>query len=173
MTSYIEIRSAEAKDLEQMREIYAPYITDSPVSFEMEVPSIEEFGARMDKIQEKLPWIVAVEGNKVLGYAYASDHRSRYAYRWTKELSVYVHPDARGKKLGTRLYDELIERLKTLEVNMVLAGITLSQKESIAFHEKYGFKLVGVYHSIGYKFNQWHDVGWWELNIGDDFTPDV
>ena len=165
------IRNAEQKDVEQILAIYSPFISDSAVTFETSIPSLEEFRKRIAKVQESMPWIVALENNKVVGYAYAGNHRQRECYQWTKELSVYLSPEAKGKGIARKLYDQLIAELKTLGINNVLAGITMTQKESIQFHEKYGFNKVGVYHSVGFKLGKWQDVGWWELKINDNQPP--
>jgi phosphinothricin acetyltransferase len=162
----ITIRSADQQDTEKMLEIYAPYILDSTVSFETEVPTLEEFGQRVLYYQEKLPWLVCEINDYLAGYAYATDHRQRKAYEVTKELSVYVHKDYRKLGIGTGLYIALIEILKAQGVSNVLAGITLPNTESVRFHESIGFKPVGVYHNIGYKFGKYHDTGWWELLLG-------
>lgn len=166
MKSRIVIRSANQKDTERMLEIYAPYILNTTVSFETEVPTREEFQQRISHYQEKLPWLVCDIDNKLAGYAYASDHRIRKAYEVTKELSVYVHSEFRQCGIGTALYTSLMEILKAQGVSNVLAGITLPNSVSVNFHESMGFKPVGVYHSVGYKFGRYQDTGWWELMLG-------
>ena len=148
-----------------MLEIYAPYILESAVSFEMELPTIEEFQARVDHYQASLPWLVCEIGNTLAGYAYATDHRQRKAYSITKELSVYVHIDFRQRGIATGLYTALIEILKAQGVSNVLAGITLPNPVSVGFHESMGFKPVGIYHKVGYKFGKFHDTGWWEMML--------
>ena len=166
MKGRIIIRSANQLDTEKMLEIYAPYILNSAVSFETEVPLPEEFQNRVLHYQEKLPWLVCEIKNQLAGYAYATDHRQRKAYEVTKELSVYVHNDYRKLRVGTGLYTALIGILKAQGIHNVLAGITLPNKESVSFHESMGFKPVGVYHNIGYKFGKYYDTGWWELRLG-------
>jgi len=163
----IIIRSANPHDTEKMLEIYAPYILNSTVSFETEVPLREEFQRRVFHYQEKLPWIVCNIDNDLAGYAYATDHRQRKAYEVTKELSVYVHNDYRQCGVATGLYTALIEILQAQGVSNVLAGITLPNLESVSFHESMGFKPVGVYHNVGYKFGRYQDTGWWELWLGN------
>ena len=165
MKGRIIIRSANPHDTEKMLEIYAPYILNSTVSFETEVPLKEEFQARVLHYQEKLPWLVCNIDNNLAGYTYATDHRQRNAYDVTKELSVYVHNDYRNCGVATGLYTALIEILKAQGVSNVLAGITLPNSESVGFHESMGFKPVGVYHNVGYKFGEFQDTGWWELML--------
>jgi len=167
----MNIRKAQPSDTQAILDIYTPFIKDSPATFETEIPSLPDFQARIDQIQLNMPWIIAEVDGKIIGYAYSNDHRKRDCYRWTKELSVYLLPEAKGQGIAVKLYDELINQLQDLGINTVLAGITLSQEQSIKFHDKYGFKKIGVYRSVGFKNGQWHDVGWWELNIGNDKTP--
>jgi len=162
----IIIRSANPHDTEKMMEIYAPYILNSTISLETEVPLNEEFQVRVLHYQEKLPWLVCNIDNNLAGYAYATDHRQRNAYDVTKELSVYVRNDYRKCGVATGLYTALIEILKAQGVSNVLAGITLPNSESVGFHESMGFKPVGVYHNVGYKFGEFQDTGWWELMLG-------
>ena len=166
MKGRIVIRSANRQDTEKMLEIYAPYILNSTVSFETEVPTREELQRRISNNQAKLPWLVCDIDNKLAGYAYAADHRLRQAYEVTKELSVYVHNDFRQCGVATALYISLMEILKAQGVSIVLAGITLPNSVSVSFHESMGFKPVGVYHNVGYKFGRYQDTGWWELILG-------
>lgn len=166
MKGRIVIRSANQQDTEKMLALYAPYILNSTVSFETEVPGREEFQQRVSHYQEKLPWLVCDIDNKLAGYAYAADHRLRQAYEVTKELSVYVHSDFWQCGVATALYTSLIEILKAQGVSNVLAGITLPNSVSVSFHESMGFKPVGIYHNVGYKFGSFQDTGWWELMLG-------
>lgn len=168
MKSKVVIRPATEADAKAILEIYAPYILHTPVSFEMVVPDLQDFRNRIRKYQEKLPWLVCVINGKLAGYAYATDHRQRKAYDCTKELSLYVHEDFRGLGIATGLYTALMGILKHQGITNVLAGITLPNPESVGFHEKYGFNLVGIYHKVGYKMGRYHDAGWWELEIGNN-----
>ena len=167
------IRSAEQRDAESILDIYTPYITDTPVSFETEIPSIEVFRQRILDYQEKLPWLVCEINDVMAGYTYATDHRQRSAYDCSKELSVYIHQDFKHRGIATGLYTALIEILIHQGVTNVLAGIALPNPESVGFHERFGFKLVGIYHNVGFKLGQFHDVGWWELSIGSNYKSPV
>lgn len=164
----ISIRLAQAHDARKIWEIYQPYVLNTYTSFETEVPDLMVFSTRMTNILKTLPWLVCEYKGLVAGYAYATDHRSRMAYQWTKELSVYLHSDFKGKRIGTALYTTLIELLKLQGVQNCLAGIALPNEASIRFHEKLGFRKLGIFHRVGYKLNGYRDVGWWELFIGDE-----
>ena len=161
----ISIRLAKKRDTKSILEIYKPYITDAPVSFEETVPSEIEFRKRIQKVITEYPWLVCEINNSVVGYAYASNHRDRSCYRWTKEVSVYIHKEYSNRGIAKGLYTSLIEILKIQGVINVLAGITLPNEKSVLFHESLGFKKVGVYTSIGFKFGKWHDSGWWQLKV--------
>ncbi len=161
----MEIRSALPRDVPDMLEIYGPCIRDTIISFESEVPSVEAFTERLSSYQSKLPWIVLEENHKVIGYAYASPHRERAAYRWSCEVSVYVHSDHRRKGVAQQLYARLFDLLKDFDIHMCFAGISLPNPASVKCHESFGFTPIGVYHEIGYKFGQWIDVGWWEKKM--------
>jgi phosphinothricin acetyltransferase len=108
---------------------------------------------------------VLEEQGVVLGYAYAGSFRTRPAYRFTCETTVYVGAEARGRRVGRRLYDELLRRVTQQGFRTAVAGITLPNPASVALHEAVGFKPVGIYHKVGFKFGQWHDVGWWEREL--------
>lgn len=146
-------------------EIYAPFVRDTIVSFEEEVPTVEEFEARMRNSMRTHAWLVADDGTAVVGYAYGSQHRSRAAYRWATDVSVYVAPSHHGRGIGRRLYAELLPRLREQGFRIACAGIALPNPASVGLHEAMGFKPVGVYRRIGWKLGAWHDVGWWQLEL--------
>jgi len=154
-----------------MLAIYAPFVTSTAVSFETVVPSVEAFAARVDG---GWPWLACADGASLLGYAYASPHRSRAAYRWTCEVSVYVREDARRRGVARALYTHLLERLADAGYRHAYAGIALPNAPSVAFHESMGFTRVALYPRIGFKHGAWHDVGWWDRVLGpleDGQTP--
>ena len=161
------IRPATPGDAAAIREIYAPAITrrDVATSFELEVPSAEEIGDRINKKQLKFPWLVMDDDGVITGYAYGDPHRERAAYQWSAEVSVYVHPDHHRRGIGKALYLALFERLRQQGIVNVYAGITLPNAGSVGLHESMGFALVGVYSAIGFKFGRPHDVGWWHLAL--------
>lgn len=154
----MSIRAAVLGDAEEILEIYRPYIEETTVTFEYETPSLEEFKDRMRKVMEKYPWLVWEEGGQILGYAYAGDFRSRMAFSWDCELSVYLRMDARGRGIGSRLYQELLEILRELGYFNAYALICVPNEESEGLHDKLGFYEEGRYQKVGYKFRQWLDL---------------
>lgn len=157
------IRLATIYDAEQILEIYAPYVETTNISFETIVLSKEEMETRIKRILENNPWIVFEEDKYILGYAYASKHRERAAYKWAVDTSIYIRQDHRGKGIGKALYTALISILKLQGYCNVYAGICLPNEASVGLHEYFGFKKIAHFNKVGYKFGQWHDVGWWEL----------
>jgi len=161
----IEVRLVTEEDAAQIREIYSPNILDNAISFETEVPSIEEMTTRIKTFLQKYPWIVCVIDGKIAGYVYASKHRDREAYQWSCECTIYMNNDFKGKGIGRELYQLLFEILKLQEFRNVYGVITLPNQASVAIHESCGFKHFATYENIGYKFGIWHSVGWWKLQI--------
>ncbi len=145
--------------------IYAPHVEAGATSFEEEPPSPAEFAERIAAMAAIYPWLVAEQDGDVVGYAYACPHRSRPAYRWAVEVSVYVGTDRHRRGHGRALYAELIERLRRQRFQVACAGITLPNEASVALHESLGFVAVGVYRRIGWKAGAWRDVGWWQLEL--------
>lgn len=167
------IRPIEEKDYQAVLDIYKPFITDTAVTFEISVPSPEAWNNRIIEISQTYPWLVCEINGQVAGYAYACKHRDREAYLWNAEVSLYVGKDWHRKGIGTLLYRRLFDILKQQGITNLLAGITIPNPESEAFHQNIGFKKIGNYQKIGCKFNRWYDVGWWELFIAaPDYTPE-
>jgi phosphinothricin acetyltransferase len=162
----MKIRSARPDDAEAVTAIYAPVVAHTAISFELEPPSVDEMRSRIVKTLPTLPWLAAEgDGGQVLGYVYASKHKERPAYQWSVDTTVYVHPDARGQGVGTRLYRALFEQLAALGYFNAIAGIALPNAASVALHEGLGFEPVGVYRHVGHKLGAWHDVGYWQLAL--------
>lgn len=161
------IRPALASDASPILDIYAPYILNTAVSFETEVPTVEDFSKRIISNQQILPWLVFETGGTIAGYAYASKHRERAAYQWSVESSVYVSNDFQYKGIATKLYLTLFEILKYQGCRNVYAGVTLPNERSIHFHKKMGFNKIADYTNIGYKQNSWHTVSWFHLKLND------
>jgi len=165
ITKKVEIRLATLKDAEAILAIYKPFVTDTVVTFEEIVPSVDEFRERMAFILKECPYLVCVVDGRIIGYAYASAYRSRASYRWNREVTVYIHPDGQKKNVGTALYYALIEILKKQNFANLLAVVTLPNEGSARLHERVGFTSCAVFNQVGYKMNQWHKVGWWELAL--------
>lgn len=167
-----QIRPVREDDAVRMLEIYQPFITQSAVSFEYEVPSQEVFRKRVTDYSHDAPWYVWETEGTVVGYAYASKHRERAAYQWAVEVSVYLDSKFRRQGIGRALYEELFRDLTQRGFHVALAGITLPHPQSVGFHESMGFVPVGIYRRIGFKFGNWHDVGWWQKNLkSENETP--
>ena len=162
----MNIRLAAPSDAATLLAIYAPYVENTAITFEYEVPTIEGFATRIEKTLEKYPYLVAEEDGLILGYAYASTYYARAAYDWAVELSVYVSQDARGKGVGSKLYDALEEMLEQMGYMHFLACISLPNEDSIAFHTKRGYQQVAHFPKIGYKFERWHDIVWLQRSLG-------
>ncbi len=162
-----EIRPALSSDASSILDIYAPYILNTIVSFETEVPTVKDFSQRIIANGESWPWLVYESDGVIAGYAYASKHRERAAYQWCVESSVYLDEHFQQKGIATKLYQTLFGILKFQGCRNVYAGITLPNEKSIHFHEKMGFKKIADYKNIGYKFNRWNTVRWYELQLND------
>ncbi|MEO8422761.1 MAG: arsinothricin resistance N-acetyltransferase ArsN1 family B [Actinomycetota bacterium] len=158
------VRPAQVSDAEAIRSIYGPIVTATSISFEDAVPSPDEIVRRM-RSRPKLPWLVAISGADAVGFAYAGQHRTRPAYRWSAECSVYVAETHRGQGVGRRLYERLITEVIDLGYASLFAGIALPNPASVALHEGLGFRPIGVFPNVGFKFGAWHDVGWWALAL--------
>lgn len=169
----ISLRAATERDAEALLSLYGPYVAATAVTFEYEIPSPEEFAARIRRVQEKYPWLVAEADGEILGYAYAGAFHERAAYEWDAELSVYVAPDRKRLGIGSRLYEALELILKEQGILNLYACIACPEKEdeylaadSIRFHEKLGFHMAGKFHRCGYKFHRWYHVVWMEKHLG-------
>ena len=162
----MNIRPATEADAQALVNIYNPYIKDTLITFEYTEVSAEEFAGRIRKVLEGgYPYLVAEENDRILGYSYATQFRTRAAYRFTVETTIYLDRSAAGKGIGTSLYGALLDELRKRKFHLAIGGITLPNPPSQALHEKLGFKQVASFHEVGYKFDQWVDVGFWELKL--------
>jgi phosphinothricin acetyltransferase len=168
----IAIRDVKPDDVETIIEIYAPYILDGWTSFEEEVPDSQEMWERIEYYSDEYPWLVAEADNRVIGYAYANAYRTRPAYRWTAEVSVYISPEWHGRNVARQLYDAIFGLLQAQNIRQVLAGVTLPNDKSEGFHKKMGFAEIGVYSDVGYKFGKWHSVRWYEKTLNENDPPE-
>ncbi len=145
---------------------------ETAISFEDEPPGEAEMRRRIKEISARYPWLVAEADGRVIGYAYASPHRTRAAYRWAVDVAVYVSGGQHRSGIGRSLYEALFERLATRGFRIACAGITLPNAASVGLHERVGFQPVGVYRRIGWKFGAWHDVAWYQRPLAsDDVEP--
>lgn len=172
--SEVEIRTASLKDAKALLHIYEYYVKNTAISFEYEVPTIEEFKSRMTNTLKKYPYLTAVKDNEILGYAYAGPFVGRAAYDWSAELTIYLAPKKRKQGIGKKLYKALEEALAESGIQNLYACIGYPEvpdeyltKNSAEFHEHLGYTKAGQFHKCGYKFGRWYDMIWMEKLIGD------
>lgn len=171
----MRIEKVTPADAEALLEIYAPYVEETAISFEYEVPTAAEFRQRIETISSRFPYLKAVgEDGTVLGYAYAATFKDRRAYDWSVETTVYVRRDARRRGVGRQLYEALEQRLKDMGICNLNACIAYTKapdahltNDSMRFHQRMGYALVGTFHASGYKFGTWYDMIWMEKLIGE------
>jgi len=168
------IRNATLADANRLLEIYAYYVRETAITFEYEVPSVEEFARRIARTLKRYPYLVAEVDGQVKGYAYAGPFKERAAYDWSCELTIYLAREARGSGLGRLLYASLEDALGRMSMLNLYACIAYPQVEdefltrnSVKFHEHLGFTLAGRFRSCGYKFGRWYDMVWMEKVIGE------
>lgn len=162
------VRPARESDAPAMLAIYRPYVENSAISFEYDPPSIDEFAARVHKYLTGWAGVVAEADGQLLGYAYGSSHRERAAYQWSAETTVYVAQGAHRGGIGRSLYTALFPMLKDAGYCNAYAGVTLPNPGSVGLHQAVGFKLIGTFPRVGYKYGQWHDVAWFHLALRDE-----
>lgn len=159
------VRDATSADAGVCAEIYAPYVRDTAITFELEPPSEARMAERIETALSGHAWLVLVEDEQVIGYAYGSDYKSRAAYRWACEVSVYLLGDRHRGGGGRALYEALFDRLAGRGFRTVVAGMTLSNEASLGLHAAVGFEPVGTYRRIGWKLDAWHDVAWAQRSL--------
>ena len=167
------IRDATGSDAEQILQIYEPFVLETAVSFEMNPPSLAAMKRRIKAASLHWPWLVQLEDQQICGYAYARPFRDREAYQFTAETTVYVRQGSQRRGIGFRLMSELMSRLKANDFHRVVAGITLPNTGSVALHERLGFKSAGTFPEVGRKFDKWHDVGFWTLDLPKAHFPNA
>ena len=159
------IRMATLEDAEAIFRIYAEYIKNTTVTFEIEVLTLTAFRERMAKIMAQFPWLVCEIDGEIAGYAYASKHGERAAYRWSADLSVYISKKFHRRGIATAFYKALAEILRTQGYFTVYAGVSTPNPKSEAFHTALGFRNLGEFRNVGYKLGQWLGVTWYELSL--------
>lgn len=166
------IRLASAADAAAIAAIYAPYVTDTPVSFEEAAPDAAEMARRIAGDGRGLhPWLVAELDGRIVGFASSSPFRSRPAYRWTVETGVYCAPEAQGRGIGRRLMEAMLDLLTRQGFTSVVAGITLPNDPSVALHEKLGFAATATYSGTGYKLGEWRTVQAFARDLAPRLNP--
>ena len=166
----MNIHIAKLDDAQGILDIYAPIVEQTIISFELAPPTVEEIQARIAKTRLQYPYLVCKEDGVVAGYVYGSTFRSRPAYQWTVEVTVYVHPDFRRRNIARALYSALFDLLKVQGYVTAVAVIGLPNEGSVTLHEGLGFESVGVFERVGYKLGGWHPTGWWQYAIN---PPDL
>lgn len=166
------IRLATADDLPAILEISNQYARTTPANFAVEPEPIEQWQRDFDTTHQKYPWLAASnENGEVIGFAKASPWKGRCAYAYSAEVTVYLRFDARGRGVGRALYEQLFAILRGQGYRTLLAGITLPNEPSVKLHESLGMKRVAVLERVGWKFDRWHDVGYWEAQLGEPDAP--
>ncbi|MBI5549882.1 MAG: N-acetyltransferase [Desulfobacterales bacterium] len=164
--SQTHVRVASPDDAEAIAAIYNHYITQTIITFEEEAVSAADIRQRMEEVQaSSLPWWVAEHGGQIAGYAYASKWKGRCAYRFSTEVSIYINPVHVRQGIGTEIYSRLLPTLKHIGIHVAIGGIALPNEASIALHEKFGFVKVAHFKEVGFKFNRWIDVGYWQRKL--------
>ncbi len=170
----ISIRTVCAADAEAILAIYAPYVRNTAITFEYDVPTVDEFRARIENTLRKYPYLAAQADGRILGYAYAGPFKARAAYDWSVELSIYLAPEAQGKGIGRKLYAALEDALRKMGILNLYACIAYPEvedeyltKASEGFHAHLGFVKTGEFHRCGFKFGRWYNMIWMEKIIGE------
>lgn len=167
----MSIRMATVKDVPRILEIYGPYIENTAISFEYEIPSLEAFTQRFLGITAQFPWLVWEENGVILGYAYGSRPFERAAYQWCASASIYLCPEACGIGIGRKLYAALEQYLQQQGYRKVYAVITTANEDSVAFHRAVGFQYTATMPNCGYKFGKWYGTVWMEKDLNTWDTP--
>ena len=174
MKNNIIIRVASTEDAQTLLEIYRPYVEHTAITFEYDVPDIEEFMNRIKNTKKTYPYLVAEYQGEILGYAYAGAFKERAAYDWAVETSIYVRQNQKRMGVGSLLYEKLEEILKRQGILNVNACIAYPQeedpyltKDSVAFHTRMGYRMVGEFHRCAYKFDRWYNMVWMEKSLCD------
>lgn len=163
------IREIQQADIPALVEIYNYYISNTYITFEEETLNHTEMSSRVDKVQQAdLPWLVIEKEGQVVGYAYASRWHHRDSYRHTVEVSVYMDHQQGGGGLGSQIFAQLLDLLKQKPIHIAISCIALPNPASVRLHEKFGMEKVGHFKEVGRKFDQWLDVGYWQISLDSD-----
>ena len=175
--TFITIRTATLSDAQALLNIYSPYVEHTAITFEYDVPSVEEFASRIKNTLQKYPYLVAEKNGRLLGYAYASPFHERPAYDWAVETSIYVDQNIKHQGIGHRLHDALEDALRSQGILNMNACIAYPPEEdeyldknSVEFHTHMGYRLVGEFYKCGYKVHRWYNMVWMEKLIGNHLS---
>lgn len=170
----VKIRVAATEDAEELLEIYRPYVEKTAISFEWDVPGLEEFRARIEKTLKKYPYLVAEKKGRLVGYAYTGPFVGRAAYAWGAEVSIYLKENQRKMGIGKKLYQAIEDISRAQNIKNLNACIGSPEtedeyltKNSIEFHTHMGYRMVGEFYKCGYKFGRWYNMVWMEKIIGE------
>ncbi len=161
----LEIRIAHKGDARELLGIYEPYVVMTPITFEYEVPTLEEFENRIMTTKQSYPYLVATVDGVIAGYCYAAAFKSRAAYQWAVETSIYLSESFHGGGVAKALYEKMEEILTRQNICTLIACITYPNNKSVRFHEKFGYETVAHFHKCGFKLGQWRDVIWMEKTL--------
>ncbi len=165
-------RMATENDARGILKVYRPYVEETTITFEYDVPTLEDFKKRIAHINEEYPYIICEYEKKIVGYAYAHKYRERAAYKWNVELSVYVKEDFKGHSIGKKLYEKLMDILTLQNVKNVYGCVSSPNINSEKLHLYFGFKKVGTFENTGYKFGKWLNTTWFEKSLSEkSFDP--
>lgn len=163
------IRLAKAKDAIHIADIYNHYVKTSIFTFDESPILTKDMETKIIELRNNsFPFLVYEYEKSILGFAYSSPWKSRCAYKHSVESTIYIHPHKHHNGIGTQLYKTLFQELQKLDIHSILAGISLPNNASVIFHEKFGFEKVGQFKEVGFKFNKWIDVGYWELLLNEE-----
>jgi len=170
----IYIRTVSPEDAQELLSVYAPYVENTAISFEYEVPSVDEFRSRIEKTLQKYPYVAAVQGDEIVGYAYLGPFVGRAAYDRSAETTIYLKESSKRQGLGRKLYQALEESAAEMGILNLYACIGYPEEEdeyltmnSVEFHAHLGFRMVGKFYKCGYKFGRWYSMVWMEKLIGE------
>ncbi len=165
MHNYYNIRLITPTDAEAALAVYAPYVLHTANTFEYEIPSLDDFRTKIEKITAQYPWLVCECDGEIVGYAYGSTHRERAAYQWSPESTVYISDKHHRKGIARVLYNTLFALLKQQGYINVFASVLVTNLNSVEFHRAYGFEEIGLFKNIGYKLGEWHTNLWFQYTL--------
>ncbi len=157
------IRNVDIGDAKSLADIYNHYVINTIITFDRKPKTVQEFEEKINEITSKFPFFIFEENNEILGYTYGSVWRKKPSYQNTVETTIYLKNGVQGNGIGSQLYNHLIDTLKSKNYHTLIGVMTLPNDASVKLHEKLGFKKVAHFHEVGRKFDQWHDVGFWQL----------